>query len=183
MRQAAAGGRRPRAPRGRSLLEMTLALKALAEQLGGSPDGLGRDPLACVPAGRLPPALAPSTLPCPVPRPSTQPTAAAAARHALMPVRRWQQVQWVAQAGGSGGGGDGGSSGGGSGGGGGGGGGDDDKGEVAGQKPAWGWKGWQDRVAADPQFVYKVVIEQLIGVTANVLGDMVGAECLGRWAA
>jgi hypothetical protein len=35
-----------------------------------------------------------------------------------------------------------------------------------------GWKGWQDRVAADPQFVYKVMIEQVIGVTASVVGDM-----------
>ena len=35
-----------------------------------------------------------------------------------------------------------------------------------------GWKGWQDRVAADPQFVYKVVIEQVIGVSASVVGDM-----------
>ncbi len=34
------------------------------------------------------------------------------------------------------------------------------------------WKGWEDRVAADPQFVYKVVIEQIIGVSASVLGDM-----------
>ena len=56
-----------------------------------------------------------------------------------------------------GGGGSGGSSGG-SGGGGGGGGGDEGKPE---KKPVFGWKGWQDRVAADPQFVYKVVIEQV----------------------
>ena len=35
-----------------------------------------------------------------------------------------------------------------------------------------GWKGWNDRVAADPQFVYKVLVEQIIGVAASVLGDM-----------
>lgn len=34
------------------------------------------------------------------------------------------------------------------------------------------WKGWNDRVAADPQFTYKVFIEQVIGVGASVLGDM-----------
>ncbi len=75
----------------------------------------------------------------------------------------------------SSGGGGGSSSGGGSGGssGGGGGGGDDE--EPAPEpvsKPVAGWKGWQDRVAADPQFVYKVMIEQVIGVSASVVGDM-----------
>lgn len=34
------------------------------------------------------------------------------------------------------------------------------------------WKGWRDRVAADPQFPYKVFIEQIIGVGASVIGDM-----------
>lgn len=34
------------------------------------------------------------------------------------------------------------------------------------------WKGWKDRVAADPQFPYKVFVEQVIGVGASVLGDM-----------
>lgn len=34
------------------------------------------------------------------------------------------------------------------------------------------WKGWRDRVAADPQFAYKVFIEQVIGVSASVIGDM-----------
>eukprot|EP00892_Ulva_mutabilis_P006175 jgi/Ulvmu1/392/UM001_0399.1 len=34
------------------------------------------------------------------------------------------------------------------------------------------WKGWQDRVNADPQFVYKVLVEQFLGVGAAVLGDM-----------
>ncbi len=59
------------------------------------------------------------------------------------------------------GGGDGGSSGGSSGGSGGSGGGGGDDGEEAEKKPVFGWKGWQDRVAADPQFVYKVVVEQV----------------------
>ena len=36
----------------------------------------------------------------------------------------------------------------------------------------WGWKGWKDRVSADPQFAYKVLVEQIIGVGAAVLGDM-----------
>ncbi|KAL3142737.1 hypothetical protein ABBQ38_003037 [Trebouxia sp. C0009 RCD-2024] len=33
-------------------------------------------------------------------------------------------------------------------------------------------KGWEDRIAADPQFTYKVFVEQVIGVGAAVLGDM-----------
>lgn len=55
--------------------------------------------------------------------------------------------------------------------GGGGGGGDDgnDKGKAS---QGIMWKGWNDRVAADPQFVYKVLVEQIIGVGASVLGDM-----------
>lgn len=54
-----------------------------------------------------------------------------------------------------------------------GGGGGDDGGKDDG-RPAGGimWKGWYDRVAADPQFVYKVLIEQIIGVGASVFGDM-----------
>ncbi|XP_010251654.1 PREDICTED: protein RETICULATA-RELATED 3, chloroplastic-like [Nelumbo nucifera] len=32
--------------------------------------------------------------------------------------------------------------------------------------------GWRSRVAADPQFPFKVLMEELIGVSANVLGDM-----------
>ncbi|KAM7264967.1 hypothetical protein ACFE04_002650 [Oxalis oulophora] len=32
--------------------------------------------------------------------------------------------------------------------------------------------GWRDRVAADPQFPFKVLMEELVGVTACVLGDM-----------
>ncbi|KAL4452239.1 hypothetical protein ABPG75_007901 [Micractinium tetrahymenae] len=82
---------------------------------------------------------------------------------------RRHEAQWIAAAGG----GDGGSSGGAGGSGGGGGGGDDgDDGEQPQKKPVFGWKGWQDRVAADPQFVYKVMIEQIIGVSASVVGDM-----------
>lgn len=34
------------------------------------------------------------------------------------------------------------------------------------------WKGWRDRVAADPDFPFKVLVEQVIGVGAAVLGDM-----------
>lgn len=83
---------------------------------------------------------------------------------------RRNEAQWIAAAGG----GDGGSSGGsgGSGGGGGGGDGGDDGSDQPQKKPVFGWKGWQDRVAADPQFVYKVMIEQIIGVSASVIGDM-----------
>ncbi|KAJ4704194.1 protein RETICULATA-RELATED 3, chloroplastic-like [Melia azedarach] len=38
----------------------------------------------------------------------------------------------------------------------------------------WGilLRGWRSRVAADPQFPFKVLMEQLVGVTACVLGDM-----------
>ena len=32
--------------------------------------------------------------------------------------------------------------------------------------------GWRSRVAADPQFPFKVLMEELVGVTACVLGDM-----------
>eukprot|EP00850_Spirogloea_muscicola_P008109 SM000042S15376 [mRNA] locus=s42:627945:628871:- [translate_table: standard] len=33
-------------------------------------------------------------------------------------------------------------------------------------------QGWNERVAADPQFVFKVLTEQIIGVSACVAGDM-----------
>lgn len=58
----------------------------------------------------------------------------------------------------------------------GGGGGGDDEPEPESEKKKSGivWKGWEDRVAADPQFVFKVLIEQVIGVTASVIGDMAG---------
>lgn len=32
--------------------------------------------------------------------------------------------------------------------------------------------GWRSRVAADPQFPFKVLMEEVVGVTANVIGDM-----------
>lgn len=34
------------------------------------------------------------------------------------------------------------------------------------------WKGWNDRVRADPQFAFKVLMEEIVGVGACVLGDM-----------
>eukprot|EP00210_Caulerpa_lentillifera_P002206 g2120.t1 len=34
------------------------------------------------------------------------------------------------------------------------------------------WKGWEDRVKCDPSFPSKVLIEQIIGVGASVVGDM-----------
>nr|POF16007.1 protein reticulata-related 3, chloroplastic [Quercus suber] len=37
--------------------------------------------------------------------------------------------------------------------------------------------GWRSRVAADPQFTFKVLMEELVGVTTCVLGDM-GCLCL-----
>ena len=61
---------------------------------------------------------------------------------------------------------------GGSGGGGGDGGDGEPPEEPAKKKSVVAWKGWEDRVAADPQFVYKVVVEQVIGVSASVIGDM-----------
>ncbi|KAH7677472.1 Protein RETICULATA-related protein [Dioscorea alata] len=33
-------------------------------------------------------------------------------------------------------------------------------------------EGWRSRVAADPQFPFKVLMEELVGVSANVIGDM-----------
>lgn len=81
---------------------------------------------------------------------------------------RRHEAQWIAHAGDGGGGGGGSSGTGGSGGGGD----DDNDGKQPAEKKVFGWKGWQDRVAADPQFVYKVVIEQVIGVSASVIGDM-----------
>eukprot|EP00897_Mesotaenium_endlicherianum_P000088 jgi/Mesen1/1007/ME000120S00163 len=40
-------------------------------------------------------------------------------------------------------------------------------------------KGWNDRVSADPQFVFKVLTEQIIGVTACVVGDMASRPNFG----
>ncbi|XP_022721874.1 protein RETICULATA-RELATED 3, chloroplastic-like [Durio zibethinus] len=39
--------------------------------------------------------------------------------------------------------------------------------------------GWRDRVAADPQFLFKVLMEELVGVTACVLGDMASRPNFG----
>jgi hypothetical protein len=85
---------------------------------------------------------------------------------------RRQEAQWLVQAqAGDGSGGSSGAGGSGSGGSGGGGGGDDEEPQPE-KKPIIRWKAWQDRVAADPQFAYKVMIEQVIGVSASVIGDM-----------
>lgn len=45
----------------------------------------------------------------------------------------------------------------------------------------WGlWlNGWRSRVAADPQFPFKVLMEQLVGVTACVIGDMASRPNFG----
>lgn len=40
-------------------------------------------------------------------------------------------------------------------------------------------KGWNDRVAADPQFAFKVLTEQVIGVSACVVGDMASRPNFG----
>eukprot|EP01026_Neomeris_dumetosa_P062178 TRINITY_DN58764_c0_g1_i9.p1 TRINITY_DN58764_c0_g1~~TRINITY_DN58764_c0_g1_i9.p1 ORF type:complete len:287 (-),score=39.50 TRINITY_DN58764_c0_g1_i9:297-1100(-) len=40
------------------------------------------------------------------------------------------------------------------------------------QEKGFVWKGWQERVAADPEFLFKVIVEQIIGVGAAVVGDM-----------
>ncbi|XP_031271581.1 protein RETICULATA-RELATED 3, chloroplastic [Pistacia vera] len=39
--------------------------------------------------------------------------------------------------------------------------------------------GWRSRVAADPQFLFKVLMEQLVGVTACVIGDMASRPNFG----
>ncbi|KAG2453851.1 hypothetical protein HYH02_002058 [Chlamydomonas schloesseri] len=76
------------------------------------------------------------------------------------------------------GGGDGGAGKGPSGGGGGGGGGGDGKGKgddgQSGNGPQKGgmFRGWEERVAYDPEFPIKVLMEQIIGVGACVIGDM-----------
>ncbi|KAK4759403.1 hypothetical protein SAY87_022534 [Trapa incisa] len=40
-------------------------------------------------------------------------------------------------------------------------------------------EGWRSRVAADPQFPFKVLMEGLVGVSANVLGDMASRPNFG----
>ncbi|KAJ0244295.1 Protein RETICULATA-RELATED 2 [Hirschfeldia incana] len=76
-------------------------------------------------------------------------------------------------------------SGGGSGGGGGDGyGGSSSDGGEEGSSSSWGpigmfIEGWRSRVAADPQFPFKVLMEELVGVTACVLGDMASRPNFG----
>ncbi|CAL9197191.1 protein RETICULATA-RELATED 3, chloroplastic-like [Musa acuminata AAA Group] len=40
-------------------------------------------------------------------------------------------------------------------------------------------EGWRSRVTADPQFPFKVLMEELVGVTANVIGDMASRPNFG----
>ncbi|KAK4755461.1 hypothetical protein SAY87_009218 [Trapa incisa] len=40
-------------------------------------------------------------------------------------------------------------------------------------------EGWRSRVAADPQFPFKVLMEELVGVSANILGDMASRPNFG----
>nr|CAD1829079.1 unnamed protein product [Ananas comosus var. bracteatus] len=40
-------------------------------------------------------------------------------------------------------------------------------------------EGWRSRVSADPEFPFKVLMEELIGVSANVLGDMASRPNFG----
>ncbi|KAL2509783.1 protein RETICULATA-RELATED 3 [Forsythia ovata] len=54
-------------------------------------------------------------------------------------------------------------------------------------KPSWDGfgpigaflNGWRSRVAADPQFAFKVLMEELVGVTACVIGDMASRPNFG----
>lgn len=39
--------------------------------------------------------------------------------------------------------------------------------------------GWRSRVAADPQFPFKVLMEELVGVTSSVIGDMASRPNFG----
>ncbi|KAM0052239.1 hypothetical protein Hdeb2414_s0007g00245921 [Helianthus debilis subsp. tardiflorus] len=39
--------------------------------------------------------------------------------------------------------------------------------------------GWRSRVAADPQFAFKVLIEEVVGVSATVFGDMATSPNFG----
>ncbi|CAI9097154.1 OLC1v1033508C1 [Oldenlandia corymbosa var. corymbosa] len=93
-----------------------------------------------------------------------------------------------AAGGGGGGGGSGGYSSGGGGGGDSGGGGDDDHhpkdhgsdSSDGGFGPIGAFlQGWRSRVAVDPQFPFKVLMEELVGVTACVLGDMASRPNFG----
>lgn len=72
----------------------------------------------------------------------------------------------------------------GSGGGGGDGGSGDGKSDGASEFDSFGpigafVSGWRSRVAADPQFVFKVLMEEIVGVSACVLGDMASRPNFG----
>lgn len=62
-----------------------------------------------------------------------------------------------------------------------GGGGDDDSSGQPSKGSRFSWPGWEARVAADPQFIYKVFVEQVIGVAAAVIGDMSGRPHWGLY--
>ncbi|KAL1554940.1 Protein RETICULATA-RELATED 3, chloroplastic [Salvia divinorum] len=69
---------------------------------------------------------------------------------------------------------------------GGGGGGDNAGGSSEGNSPRDGFgpigaflTGWRERVAADPQFPFKVLMEELVGVSACILGDMASRPNFG----
>ncbi|GLI67998.1 hypothetical protein VaNZ11_012210 [Volvox africanus] len=89
-------------------------------------------------------------------------------------LRPSQHVAALAGAGGGDLGGKGGSGGGSGGGGGGDGKGDDSSSNSPGGEPQKGglFRGWEERVAYDPEFPIKVLLEQVIGVSACVIGDM-----------
>ncbi|KAF3952700.1 hypothetical protein CMV_021770 [Castanea mollissima] len=44
---------------------------------------------------------------------------------------------------------------------------------------SWDRTWWRSRVATDPQFAFKVLMEELVGVTACVLGDMASRPNFG----
>ncbi|GAQ82959.1 hypothetical protein KFL_001300220 [Klebsormidium nitens] len=104
-------------------------------------------------------------------------------------VRRRQRTAIIAASGGASvpiqGGGDGGIAGGGGRGNGGGRGGDRSDGSESADGPKSSnplsviLEGWKERVEADPSFPFKVLTEQVIGVSASVLGDMAGRPNFG----
>ncbi|CAM8963716.1 unnamed protein product [Rhodiola kirilowii] len=56
--------------------------------------------------------------------------------------------------------------------------------EEGGSGDSWGIlglfiNGWRSRVAADPQFPFKVLMEELVGVSACIVGDMAGRPNFG----
>lgn len=57
---------------------------------------------------------------------------------------------------------------------------DDSKSSLDGFGPIGAFlNGWRSRVAADPQFPFKVLMEELVGVTACVIGDMASRPNFG----